>query len=97
MGGKAKLREGKAKLGPLITDNGNFILDVDFGIISNPKNLSANLKALTGVIDSGLFTNMINKAYIGQKDGTVKIIDQFEKKNALTIQSQAFIQSSRHF
>jgi ribose 5-phosphate isomerase A len=75
MGGKVKLREGKAKIGPLITDNGNFILDVDFGKISNPEKLNSQLKALTGIVDSGLFINMIDKAYIGQKDGKVEIID----------------------
>ncbi len=74
MGGKVKLREGKAKIGPLITDNGNFILDVNFGKIIDPKKLSTKLKSMIGVVDSGLFVNMVDKAYIGQEDGTVKIL-----------------------
>ena len=74
LGGKVKLREGIAKIGPLITDNGNFILDVNFGKIENPEKLSYQLKSLTGVIDSGLFIKMVSKAYIGQKNGQVKII-----------------------
>ncbi len=76
MGGKAKLRQGLAKIGPLITDNGNFILDVDFGKISDPEKLSSQLKVLTGVVDSGLFINMVNKAYIGEKNGLVKILSK---------------------
>ncbi len=75
MGGKAKLREGKAKIGPLITDNGNFILDVDFGKISDPEKLDSQLKSLTGVVDSGLFIKIIDKVYIGLKDGNVEILD----------------------
>jgi ribose 5-phosphate isomerase A len=74
MGGKAALRQGISKIGPLVTDNGNFILDVDFGKINNPEKLSSQIKSLTGVIDSGLFINMVKKAYIGQKDGRVEII-----------------------
>ena len=36
MGGKVNIRMGQAKDGPVITDNGNFILDVAFGQIENP-------------------------------------------------------------
>ena len=31
LGGKPVLRMATAKMGPCVTDNGNFILDVDFG------------------------------------------------------------------
>ncbi len=72
LGGNAILREGKGKLGPIITDNGNFIIDVDFGEIINPVSLESDLKSLSGVVDSGLFTNMVSQLYIGKKDGTVQ-------------------------
>ena len=39
-GGKPILREGKGKLGPVITDNGNAILDSYFGEIANPAQVS---------------------------------------------------------
>ncbi len=39
-GGKPVLREGKGKLGPVITDNGNAILDSYFGEIANPAELA---------------------------------------------------------
>ena len=76
MGGKAILRQAIAKLGPVITDNGNLILDVDFGLIKDPEKVSSQLKLLTGVVDSGLFVNMVTKAYIGQEDGKVEIISK---------------------
>ncbi len=74
LGGKPKLRMAKAKSGPLITDNGNFIIDVDFGIIQNPMELEKKLLSIPGVVDCGLFIKMASKAYIGQKDGTVLVI-----------------------
>lgn len=74
LGGKPTLRMAKAKMGPLVTDNGNFIIDVDFGKITNPKELQYQLKSLTGVVDSGLFVEMTTKAYIGQIDGKVQTL-----------------------
>ena len=72
--GKPLLRMAKSKMGPLITDNGNFILDVDFGIIKNPKELNEKLLNIPGVVDTGLFIGLTSKAYIGQKDGSVLIL-----------------------
>jgi ribose 5-phosphate isomerase A len=47
------LRLGKGKDGPVITENGNFILDVRFTDIA--EGLERELKAITGVIETGLF------------------------------------------
>ena len=74
LGGKPTLRLAKAKMGPLVTDNGNFIIDVDFGKITNPNELQYQLKSLTGVVDSGLFVKMTTKAYIGLSDGKVQTL-----------------------
>jgi ribose 5-phosphate isomerase A len=65
----------QAKAGPVVSDNGNFIIDVDFGKIENPKELNLILLQIPGVVDTGLFVNMASKAYIGQKDGTVEILN----------------------
>ncbi|CEG49184.1 ribose 5-phosphate isomerase a [Plasmopara halstedii] len=69
-GGKPVLRMAKCKAGPVITDNGNFVLDVDFGVISNPKTLCDYLKLLPGVVEVGLFCGMADKAFFGQIDGS---------------------------
>ena len=54
LGGKEiTLREAKGKDGPIITENGNFILDVKFENIN--KELEKQIKSITGVIESGLF------------------------------------------
>ena len=71
MGGVPSLRMAKNKAGPVVSDNGNFIIDVDFGVIADPVSLATELKQLTGVVDTGLFINLAQKAYFGQADGTV--------------------------
>jgi len=75
LGGTPVLRMAQAKAGPVVSDNGNFIIDVDFGKIENPSDLNSMLLKIPGVVDSGLFINMASKAYIGLKDGKVEILD----------------------
>jgi ribose 5-phosphate isomerase A len=75
-GGDPSLREGKQKVGPVVTDNGNFILDVDFGFIKNPAELQLELKFIPGVIETGLFINMADIAYVG----TSTSVEMFKRK-----------------
>jgi len=74
LGGKAVLREGKGKVGPVVTDNGNFIVDVDFGPIRAPKELDLQLKSIPGVIETGLFVGMANVVYLGKPDGVMRLV-----------------------
>ena len=54
IGGKdVTLREAKGKDGPIITENGNLIIDAKFENIN--ENLEKEIKSITGVIESGLF------------------------------------------
>jgi ribose 5-phosphate isomerase A len=69
LGGSPLLRQAKRKAGPLITDNGNFILDVTFTQISNPSQLEAQLNAIPGVIENGLFPTQADVVYVGQDKG----------------------------
>ena len=69
-----KLREGKGKVGPIITDNGNFIIDIFCETINNPTKLNRELKDIPGVIETGLFIKMADIVYIGQHNGRVKIL-----------------------
>lgn len=64
---------GSAKAGPVVTDNNNFLLDADFGDISDPEALHAQIKMLVGVVETGLFTGMATKAYFGQENGEVSV------------------------
>lgn len=71
LGGKPTLRMAHAKAGPVVTDNGNFIIDADFGEITQPEKLNQELTMIPGVIETGLFVNMVTRAYFGQEDGNV--------------------------
>ncbi len=58
---------------PIVTDNGNYILDADFGPINNPERLEINLKSIPGVIETGLFLGYVDIAYLGTEDGIQKL------------------------
>jgi len=74
LGGKPVLREGKGKVGAVVTDNGNFVVDVDFGPIRAPKELDLKLKSISGVIENGLFVGMADIVYLGKPDGVEKLV-----------------------
>ncbi|MCZ7357356.1 MAG: ribose-5-phosphate isomerase RpiA [Candidatus Methanoperedens sp.] len=74
LGGKAVVRMGVNKDGPVISDNGNFILDADFGTIEDPLTLSEKLSQCSGIVEHGIFTK-IDIVYVGKKDGSVEILE----------------------
>ncbi|MCZ7382576.1 MAG: ribose-5-phosphate isomerase RpiA [Candidatus Methanoperedens sp.] len=74
LGGKAVVRMGINKDGPVISDNGNFILDADFGEIDDPVSLDKALSQCTGIVEHGIFTK-VDVVYIGKKDGSVEIME----------------------
>jgi ribose 5-phosphate isomerase A len=76
VGGKAVLREGKGKLGPVITDNGNAIIDANFGMISNAAELEKKLQMIPGVVETGLFIDLADIAYVG----TASAVEKIERK-----------------
>ncbi len=75
LGGKAVMRMGVNKDGPVISDNGNFILDADFGEIADPVSLDKELSQCTGIVEHGIFTK-VDVVYIGKKDGSVDILKE---------------------
>lgn len=74
---------GKAKAGPIVTDNNNFILDADFGQIDSPAELHEKIKLMVGVVETGLFIDNAAKVYFGNSDGTVEIQTKGEKPEIL--------------
>jgi ribose 5-phosphate isomerase A len=73
LGGKPVLREGKGKLGPVITDNGNMILDSVFGEIKHPAALEKQLKMIPGVVETGLFIGLVDVVYLASSSGVEKL------------------------
>ncbi|KAF2899939.1 hypothetical protein ILUMI_06246 [Ignelater luminosus] len=72
-GGELVLRMAVAKAGPVVTDNGNFILDwKNFKQTKDWQKINAEIQLIPGVVETGLFIGMAEKAYFGQEDGSVK-------------------------
>ncbi len=60
------LREGEGKLGPIVTDNGNFIVDCDFGVIENVEDLEVEINSIPGVVENGIFpAKVIDSVIVG--------------------------------
>ena len=62
--------EGSGKSGPIITDNGGFILDIKFKEITNPAKVEQQLNNLPGTLGNGIFTRKPLKVVVGKPDGT---------------------------
>jgi ribose 5-phosphate isomerase A len=67
MGGKAVLRMAEKKAGPVVTDQGNLVLDVAFeGGIADPATLEKEINNLPGVLENGLFVNLADQVLVGE-------------------------------
>ncbi|MBP1928200.1 ribose 5-phosphate isomerase A [Methanolinea mesophila] len=64
LGGTPVVREGMKKDGPVITDNGNFIIDCAFGRIPEPARLESMIEALPGVLSCGIFSGYAGKTVV---------------------------------
>jgi ribose 5-phosphate isomerase A len=69
LGGDPTLRAAERKDGPVVTDNGNFVLDCEFGRIDDPGDVAASLSGIPGVIEHGLFVDLADAVYVGTEDG----------------------------
>jgi ribose 5-phosphate isomerase A len=67
LGGEPSLRQAGG--GPLVTDDGLYILDCRFGPIAEPGRLASELKGVLGVVEHGLFVGMAQQAIVAGEDG----------------------------
>lgn len=58
IGGVPKLRMNEGK--PFVTDNGNYIFDCEFAAILSPEKLELNLNLIPGVVENGLFIDLVD-------------------------------------
>jgi len=65
LGGKGILRSVDNKT--FITDNGNLIIDADFGLIDDPEKLSSDLNQINGLLAHGLFVNITSKVIMSEE------------------------------
>jgi len=73
IGGRPVLRTGGGKVGPVITDNGNFILDVWMKPIVDLEKLDIELKRIPGVVETGLFIGIADVVYVGTRRAVKKL------------------------
>jgi ribose 5-phosphate isomerase A len=75
MGGVAELRMATRKAGPVVTDQGNLVLDVRFEAgISDPIALERDINNLPGVLENGLFVNLADEVLVGEiSDGVAGV------------------------
>jgi len=67
LGGESELRMAVRKAGPVVTDQGNLVLDVRFaGGIADPATLEATINNLPGVLENGLFVNLTDQVLVGE-------------------------------
>lgn len=70
--GTPRLRERAGM--PVITDNGNYILDLYVDQLSDPESLGHTLHGMTGVVEHGLFVNLATLAIVSSADGIAELI-----------------------
>lgn len=66
LGGKPALRMGVKKAGPVVTDQGNLVIDVKFDDIPNPSGLEAAINNIPGVLENGLFVGVADIILVGE-------------------------------
>ena len=75
LGGKAELRMAQRKAGPVVTDQGNLVLDVTMnGGISDPAALESTVNNIPGVLENGLFVDLVDEVLVGEiTDGSAGV------------------------
>ncbi len=80
MDGAAELRMAQRKAGPVVTDQGNLVLDVRFnGGIADPVALEREINNIPGVLENGLFVNIADDVLVGEVSDGVAGVRSLEK------------------
>ena len=75
MNGSSTLRMATKKAGPVVTDQGNLILDVMFNDgIRNPKDIEMSINNIPGVLENGLFVDLTDKVLVGKIEKNIPVV-----------------------
>jgi len=75
MKGNSTLRMAKKKAGPIVTDQGNLILDVIFNEgIKQPKEIEMSINNIPGVLENGLFVDLTDKVLVGKIENNIPVV-----------------------
>ena len=79
-GGQGKLRMAQKKAGPIVTDQGNLILDLTFeNGIDQPELLESQINNIPGVLENGLFVNLANQVLVGKVENDEVCVESLNK------------------
>ena len=82
MNATCKLRMAEKKAGPVVTDEGNLILDVLFnGGINNPKKIELEINNIPGVLENGLFIDLTHNVLVGKIENNQTVVYSPQKIN----------------
>ena len=75
MKGNSTLRMANKKAGPVVTDQGNLILDVFFNEgINKPKEIEMSINNIPGVLENGLFVDLTDKVLVGKIENNIPVV-----------------------
>ena len=81
LGGSAELRMAQRKAGPVVTDQGNLVLDAKLdGGISDPAALEKTINNIPGVLENGLFVNITDEVLVGEITDGIAGVRSLEKR-----------------
>lgn len=86
LGGVPAVRYGQGKIGPVISDLGNVVVDVKFERVADPASLDRQLNAIPGVVGHGLFVGLTSQVVVARSavgKATVDVME-FHRKSAWT-------------
>jgi len=80
LGGSGELRMAQKKAGPIVTDQGNLILDLTFkNGIDEPKFLETQINNIPGVLENGLFINLTDEVLVGKLENEIVGVKSLNK------------------
>jgi ribose 5-phosphate isomerase A len=75
MKSNSTLRMANKKAGPVVTDQGNLILDVFFDEgIKKPKEIEMSINNIPGVLENGLFVDLTDKVLVGKIENNIPVV-----------------------
>ena len=80
LGGEGNLRMAQKKAGPIVTDQGNLILDLSFSNgIDQPELLESQINNIPGVLENGLFVNLTDEVLVGKVENDEVGVESLNK------------------
>ena len=65
LGFSGRVREGRGKDGPVVSDWGGVVVDVETGPMENPSTVDGRLRSIVGVVTTGIFTGLADAVVVG--------------------------------